>query len=86
MNGKIQIVTITKTVGTGSNAGLINIDKTDYPNSKAIIPLGSSTDANYIVLGCRVMSTHYNLLVKPSTNVNTWASGVDITFQAMVIY
>lgn len=86
LNGKIQIVTITKTVGTGSNAGLINVDKTDYPNSKAIIPLGSSTDANYIVLGYRVTSTHYSLLVKPSTNVNTWASGVDITFQAMVIY
>ena len=81
---KVQYVSITGTTGTGDSVGMINVPLTQYPNAKAIIPLGLDITTSYNVYGYATGNSF--IIGVMNTSTRAWASGVSVTFYALVIY
>lgn len=76
------LITITETTETGVYAGMIRIPKSYYPDYKAIIPLGGTSDGNYHVFCYWVDQSYYFMISDFSGNK---ASGLTTTFMAIGI-
>lgn len=79
----VKLETFTGTTGTGANAGLLTIPKASYPNVSMIVPCGLSDNAAYSCHYWSQSATNFNIMVKSATGTS-WASGVSVTFSALV--
>lgn len=76
-----DVISITKTTGTGGSVGALIIPRTEYPDYERIIPFGLDNTQAYSIELWNIDTSNFTFFVYNRVNGN-WADNVSVTFRA----